>query len=107
MTLEEKRELHKAISQILADAGINQTTLKEMVQEEISHKVERSVEQVISREVDTLAEKYGENFITYAIEKKVRENFNHTKIAEIVRNVLRDKVIKVILSNAEIEGNGN
>jgi len=107
MTLEEKRELHKAISQILADAGINQTTLKEMVQEEISHKVERSVEQVISRDVDTLAEKYGENFITYAIEKKVRENFNHTKIAEIVRNVLRDKVIKVILSNAEIEGNGN
>jgi hypothetical protein len=107
MTLEEKRELHKAISQILADAGINQTTLKEMVQEEISHKVDRSVEQVISREVATLTEKYGENFITYAIEKKVRENFNHTKLAEIVRNVLRDKVIKVILSNADIDSNGN
>lgn len=43
MTYEEKRELRLQISQMLADAGINQSTLKEMVKQEISNKVERAV----------------------------------------------------------------
>lgn len=43
MTYEEKRELRLQISQMLADAGINQCTLKEMVKQEISNKVERAI----------------------------------------------------------------
>lgn len=43
MTYEEKRELRLQISQMLADAGINQGTLKEMVKQEISNKVERTI----------------------------------------------------------------
>ena len=43
MTYEEKRELRLQISQMLADAGINQGTLKEVVKQEISNKVERAV----------------------------------------------------------------
>jgi len=43
MTYEEKRELRLQISQMLADAGINQSTLREMVKQEISNKVERVV----------------------------------------------------------------
>lgn len=48
MTFEEKRALHVEISQMLADAGINQTTLREMVEEVINQKVDRAVEQVIN-----------------------------------------------------------
>ena len=46
MTYEEKRELRLQISQMLADAGINQGTLKEMVKQEISNKVERTVAEI-------------------------------------------------------------
>ena len=45
MTYEEKRELRLQISQLLADAGLNQKTIKDMVEEEIKNKVERAVDQ--------------------------------------------------------------
>ena len=47
MTYEEKRELRLQISQLLADAGLNQGTLKEMVEKEIQNKVDRAVQQTV------------------------------------------------------------
>lgn len=47
MTYEEKRELRLQISQLLADAGLNQQALKEMVEKEVQNKVGRAVEQVV------------------------------------------------------------
>ena len=37
MTYEEKRELRLQISQLLADAGLNQKTIKDIVEEEIKN----------------------------------------------------------------------
>ena len=47
MTYEEKRELRLQISQLLADAGLNQGTIKEIVEEEIRNKVQRALDQTI------------------------------------------------------------
>ena len=47
MTYEEKRELRLQISQLLADAGLNQESLKEMVEKEIQNKVDRAVQQIV------------------------------------------------------------
>ena len=41
MTYEEKRELRLQISQLLADAGLNQKAIKEIVEEEIRNKHDR------------------------------------------------------------------
>ena len=47
MTYEEKRELRLQISQLLADAGLNQKTIKDIVEEEIKNKVERAIDQCL------------------------------------------------------------
>ncbi len=47
MNYEEKRELRLQISQLLADAGLNQGTIKEIVNEEIKHKVDRAIAQCL------------------------------------------------------------
>ena len=67
MTIEERRELHKAISKMLADAGINQTTLAEMAQQEVSNKAERAVQQ----EIQKMDAKIGGNSIASLLHKKV------------------------------------
>ena len=54
MTYEEKRELRLQISQLLADAGLNQQALKEMVEKEVQNKVGRAVEQVVGPMVNQL-----------------------------------------------------
>ena len=41
MNYEEKRALHIEISQMLADAGLNQGEIKRIVEEEIKNKVDR------------------------------------------------------------------
>ena len=51
MTYEEKRELRLQISQLLADAGLNQQSLREMVEKEVKNKVNRAVEQCVEPEV--------------------------------------------------------
>ena len=51
MTYEEKRELRLQISQLLADAGLNQQSLREMVEKEVKNKVDRAVEQCVEPEV--------------------------------------------------------
>ena len=40
MMYEEKKEIRKQMAQLLADAGLNQGTIKEMVETEIKNKGE-------------------------------------------------------------------
>lgn len=97
MTLEEKRELHKVISQMLADAGINQTTLKEMAQQEVSNKAQRAVQQ----EIERLNKDYGGDYIYDMIRRKVQrvfdgcERIGHENIVDIVKDEIRRRVINV------------
>ena len=43
MTYQEKRELRLQISQLLADAGLNQKAIKDMVETEVKNKVDRAI----------------------------------------------------------------
>ena len=47
MNYEEKRQTYLAISQLLADADLNQHTIREMVEKEINNKVDREVKNEI------------------------------------------------------------
>ena len=86
MTYEEKRELRLQISQLLADAGLNQQTLKEMVEKEVRNKVDKSIEQFVGPEVHSfMSSKY---IIGNCVERAVKEE-------------LKNRVINVTLCGLE------
>lgn len=90
MTYEEKRELRLQISQLLADAGLNQTTIKYMVETEINNKVDRAIEQCVNNIVPERVDKY---FASYSFSKY---------FDKAVREELSNKVISVTLKDCEI-----
>ena len=95
MTFEEKRELHKAISQMLADAGINQATLKEMAQEEVSKKAESAVQQ----EIQKMDAEINGNSIAKMLRNKIN-NFldGYDAIGSInFRNIVKEELSKRII----------
>lgn len=49
MNYEEKKQVYLVISQLLADAGLNQHTIREMVEKEIYNKVDREVNNAIQK----------------------------------------------------------
>ena len=49
MTYGEKRELRLQISQLLADAGLNQATVKQIVEEETRNKVDKVIDNLIKK----------------------------------------------------------
>lgn len=95
MTFEEKRELHKAISQMLADAGINQTTLAEMAQHEISNKAERAVQQ----EIQKMDAEINGNSIAKMLRNKINnfldgyDTLGSIRLRDIVREELSKRII--------------
>ena len=91
MNYEEKRELRLQISQLLADAGLNQGTIKEIVEQEIRNKVDRAIEQVIKNCVKERIEKLFSNTYQSAFDRVVKEE-------------LKNKVIKVVLKDCELSG---
>ena len=91
MTYEEKRELRLQISQLLADAGLNQKAIKDMVETEIKNKVDRAIEQCINSIITERVDKY---FSSYVFSK----NFD-----KAVREELKNKVIQVVLKDCEID----
>ena len=92
MNYEERRELKKQITQFLADAGINQQTLKEMVREEIDKKVKRSIEQ----EIEKISENHFNGFKGY-IRDRIDYLLSHDYgIRSDVKDVIRNSVIKVV-----------
>ena len=100
MTYEEKRELRLQISQLLADAGLNQKAIKDMVETEIKNKVDRAIEQCIS---SLNAECSSGNFIKDLIIKYTNSYFATRRIEEAVKEELKNKVVQVILKDCEID----
>ena len=98
MTYEEKRELRLQISQLLADAGLNQQTVKNIVQEEIRHKVDRAVEQGLQR-LDSQS-KNGD-FIKESVDRAFNSASMNYRINELIRAELQNRVINVTLQGVK------
>ena len=99
MTYEEKRELRLQISQLLADAGLNQKVIKEMVGEEIKNKVERAVNQAMCS-LD--AECHSGNFVKEKIQSMLNNTYlNNRAFSDVVKDELKNRVIQVVLKDVE------
>lgn len=101
MMYEEKRELRLQISQLLADAGLNQGVIKEMVEEEIRNKVERAIDQVMKK-LDS--ETSNGNYV----ETKLKSMLNNIYITErafdrVVKEELKNRIINVTLKGMETD----
>lgn len=99
MQYEEKRELRLQISQLLADAGLNQATIKQIVEEEIRHKVDRAIEQVLnSLDAQCSSGHYVEDQI-----KRLLNNtyINQRAFDNVVKEELKNRVINVTLCGLE------
>ena len=97
MNFEEKRELRLQISQLLADAGLNQGTIKEMVQKEIKNKVDRALDQTIKK---LNAECSSGDYFDETIRKMLRNTYLSQSIFhDAVKNELKNKVIEIKLKD--------
>lgn len=91
MTYEEKRELRLQISQMLADAGFNQKTIKDMVETEIKNKVDRAIGQCINSIIIERVDKYFSSYVfSKCFDKAVKEE-------------LKNKVVQVVLKDCEVD----
>lgn len=88
MTYEERRELRLQISQLLADAGINQDTLKEMAREELEKKSERAIKQVVEHRVKEM--------LPGILRREIQSN-----IYSAVRGEIQNRIIQVVLKDCE------
>ena len=100
MNLEEKRELRLQISQMLADAGLNQGTLKEMVIDTINAKVDRAVDQCFKR---LNAETSSGDFISSYVHTQIHAFWTERVIKDAVLDAIKNKVVRVVLTDCEFE----
>lgn len=99
MNYEEKRQTYLAISQLLADAGLNQHTIKEMVEKEVYNKVNREVKNEIQRLNETT---YSRNFIEEQIRKRIGNDYvTRNTLETVIKEELKNRVIKVVLDKCE------
>lgn len=100
MNYEEKRQVYLAISQLLADAGLNQHTIKEMVEKEVYNKVDREVKNIIQRLNEQC---YSGNYVEEQIKKKIRNDIYGTKSVteELVKEELKNRIIKVVIDKCD------
>ncbi len=76
-----------AIGQILADAGINRSTIQEMVRQMIAEKVDKQFQYIAAHEVNTYSFKNKINDIfTAAIRSAVRDELKNINISIIAEN---------------------
>lgn len=102
MMYEEKREVRLQISQLLADAGINQKSIKEMIEETIADKVDRAFDQMI-RQLDS--QSTSGSYIKDALNKEITNNYvTDRAIRNAVKDELKNRVISVTLKNIVSEG---
>ena len=105
MNLEEKRELRLQISQMLADAGINQGTLKEMVIDTINAKVDRAVDQCFKR---LNAETSSGDFVSEYIHRQINHTFwTERAFKDAVLDAIKNKIVRVVLADCEFERGQN
>ena len=99
MNYEEKRALHIEISQMLADAGLNQGEIKRIVEEEIKNKVERAVEQVIKKLNSGTS---SGDYFDEQIKRLLRNTyFNNSAFRNAVKEELNDRVIYVSIKDKD------
>ena len=99
MNYEEKRELRLQISQLLADAGLNQKVIKDIVNEEIRNKVEKAIDQTI-RSLN--AETSNGDYIRTQISKLLSNTYlNQRAFSDVVKEELKNRVINVTLCGLE------
>ena len=95
MDFEEKRQLRLAVSQLLADAGLNQHTIREIVEQEVEKKVDRAVKQAFDRLNESV---YGGNYVETEIRKRLKNEYLNQRIfSDAVKEELKDRVIKVTI----------
>ena len=95
MTYEEKRQLRLQISQLLADAGLNQKVIKDMVETEIKNKVDRAIEQCIN---SLNSECSSGNYMKDLVIKYTGSYFGTRRVEEAVKEELKNKVIQVVFA---------
>lgn len=100
MTYEEKRELRLQISQLLADVGLNQKTIKDIVEEEIRNKVDRAVNQKISQ---LNAECCSGDFIKEKVNSIFGSASMNYHLSQVVKKELKNRIIQVVLKDCENE----
>lgn len=99
MTYEEKRELRLQISQLLSDAGLNQKTIKDMVEEEIKNKVERAVDQCLK---SLNSQCYSGDYVSERINNLLNNTYlNQQAFDRVVREELKNRVIQIVLKDCE------
>ena len=99
MTYEEKRELRLQISQLLADAGLNQAVIKQIVEEEIRNKVDRAIDQVIK---SLNAQCSSGNYVEDRIKNLLNNTYlNQRAFDNVVKEELKNRVINVTLCGLE------
>lgn len=99
MTYEEKRELRLQISQLLADAGLNQAVIKQIVEEEIRNKVDRAIDQVI---MSLNAQCSSGHYVEEQIRKLLNNTYlNQRAFSDVVKEELKNRVINVSLYGLE------
>ena len=99
MTYEEKREFRLQISQLLADAGLNQAVIKQVVEEEIRNKVNRAIDQVI-KSLD--AQCSSGNYVEDRIKNLLNNTYiNQRAFDNVVKEELKNRVINVTLYGLE------
>ena len=100
MNYEEKRALHMEISQMLADAGLNQGEIKRIVEEEIKNKVERAVDQVIKR---LNSETSSGDYFGEQISRLLRNTyFNNSVFERAMKEELKNRIVQIVLKNVEV-----
>jgi len=87
------------ISQMLADAGLNQGEIKRIVEEEIKNKVERAVEQVIKKLNSGTS---SGDYFDEQIKRLLRNTyFNNGAFRNAVKEELNDRVIYVSIKDKD------
>lgn len=99
MNYEEKRELRLQISQLLADAGLNQKTIKDMVEKEIKDKVFRAVDQCMN---NLNAQSSSGDFVSDRVKYILDMAYYKNNIADAVKEEIKNRIIKVELKNVEL-----
>ena len=93
MNYEEKKELRLQVSQMIADAGINQTPIRKMVQDTVDAKVDRIIEQELGNALDRWMSKRS-----WSIDDVITR-----KTHDCMKGELKNRVIQVVLKDVEVE----
>lgn len=100
MNYDEKRELRLQISQLLADAGLNQGAIKAMVEEEIRNKVQRAVDQTIK---SLNAQSSSGDYFDESIRDLMKRMYiTQDAFDRAVKKELNNKIVQIVLKDCEV-----